>query len=303
MQTHSQKSFGGFAHRYHLEGLTLPSLVALTKERKGYSVDKAKHFLAFQRQINNEMLKHHVIIRNPYTAWFEQGNQSLAQIKAFIVQFSVFSNQFLIAQLHKMIHADTLESMHASKEILANEIGVRFQSHQQQNSPNNQGSTEGSIEGSRFSFSAAHIEWLYNIAKKLDLSFSEIGQPKHGTEATLFFCDELIRLYGGDNYQISQAASYAVENWAAAGFWRQLIQGLQKYNDRTGSDLPLGFFIWHDKIEAQHAAHTQEELEELYFTQNLDEDAFIRYGNEMLDGVAAFWNGLDVQRRELATSH
>jgi indoleamine 2,3-dioxygenase len=32
----------------------------------------------------------------------------------------VFSNQFLIAQLNKMIHAETLESMRASKEILAN---------------------------------------------------------------------------------------------------------------------------------------------------------------------------------------
>ncbi len=303
MQPDPQISLDGFAQRHHLEGLSLPSLTALTEKQDGYSVDKAKHFLTFQRRINNEILKHRIIIRNPYTAWFEQGNQSQAQIKAFIIQFSVFSNQFLIAQLHKMIHADTLESMHASKEILANEIGVRFQSGQQQGSSNDLGSTEGSIDGSYFSFGAAHFEWLYNIAKKLDLSFSEIGQPKHGTQATLFFCNELIRLYGGDNYQSSQAASYAVENWAAAGFWRQLIIGLQKYNKRSGSELPLGFFIWHDKIEAQHAAHTQEELEELYFTQDLDEDAFIHYGNEMLNGVAAFWDGLDEQRRELATTH
>ncbi len=303
MQPHRQKSLDGLAQRHHLEGLTTPSLVALTEEQAGYSIDKAKHFLAFQRRINNEMLKHRVIIRNPYTAWFELGNQNPAQIKAFIIQFSVFSNQFLIAQLHKMIHADTLESMRASKEILANEIGVRFQSDQQQGSPNNQGATEGSVEGSRFSFGAAHFEWLYIIAKKLGLHFSEIGQPKHSTSATLFFCDELIRLYGGDNYQISQAASYAVENWAAAGFWKQLIQGLQTYNDRFSSDLPLGFFIWHDKLEALHAAHTKEELEELYFTQNLDEDAFIHYGNEMLDGVAAFWDGLDEQRQELVATH
>ncbi|MCF6252117.1 MAG: hypothetical protein L3J75_12720 [Methylococcaceae bacterium] len=303
MHLHPQKSLYDLAQQHHLEGLTLPSLLALTKEQEGYSIDKAKRFLAFQGRINNEMLNHQVIIQNPYTAWFEQGDQNPAQIKAFIIQFSVFSNQFLIAQLHKMIHADTLESMHASKEILANEIGVRFQSGQQHENLNNQSSTEGSIDGSRFSFSAAHFEWLYIIAKKLGLSFAEIGQPKHGTHATLFFCNELIRLYGGDNYQISQAASYAVENWAAAGFWKQLIQGLQKYNDQTGLDLPLGFFIWHDKLEAQHAAHTQEELEELYFTQNLDEDAFIQNGNEMLAGVAAFWDGLEVQRQELATTH
>ena len=32
----------------------------------------------------------------------------------------------------------------------------------------------------------------------------------------------------------------------------------------------------------------------------LDEDSFIRYGNEMLDGVTAFWDGLDEQRQEMA---
>lgn len=304
MQAYPQKTLtGGFAQRHHIEGLSLPSLVALAEEQAGYTIDKAKRFLTFQHRINTEMLKHRVIVQNPYTAWFEQGNQSSAQINAFIIQFSVFSNQFLIAQLYKMIHAETLESMRASKEILANEIGVKFQPGQRQDIKNGLDAIEGSVEGGRFAFGAAHFEWLYNMAKKLGLNFAEIGQQKHGTKATLFFCNELIRLYGGDNYQISQAASYAVENWAAAGFWQQLIQGLKKYNLCSGANLPLGFFIWHDKLEVQHAAHTQEELEELYFTQNLDTDAFIHYGNEMLDGVAAFWDGLDEQRRELAVPH
>ena len=61
----------------------------------------------------------------------------------------------------------------------------------------------------------------------------------------------------------------------------------------------VAFFTWHARLEAQHAQHTQEELEELYFTRKLDEDAFIHYSNEMLDGVAAFWDGLDEQRKEL----
>jgi len=39
-----------------------------------------------------------------------------AQVKYFIIQFSVFSNQFLIAQLHKMLNADTIDEMRASKE-------------------------------------------------------------------------------------------------------------------------------------------------------------------------------------------
>ncbi|CAA9892647.1 conserved hypothetical protein [Candidatus Methylobacter favarea] len=297
------KLLTSFAQKHHLEYLTAPSLIALSEGQRGYSLNKAKRFRKFQRRINTELLKHRVIIDNPYTAWFELGDQSLAQIKAFIIQFSVFSNQFLIAQLNKMIHAETLESMRASKEILANEIGVRFKPAAQSNGEGISGLTEGSIEGGVFHFGAGHFEWLYYIAKKLGLSFAEIGQPKHGTGATLFFCNELIRLYGGNDYQISQAASYAVENWAAAGFWRQLIKGFKGFNESTGSNLPLGFFTWHDQLESQHAAHTQEELEELYFTLELDEGGFIHYGNEMLDGVAAFWDGLDEQRRELAAAH
>ena len=186
-----------FAHKHHIEGLTAPSLKAISDGRNEYSFNKAKRLLKFQQRINKELLNHYVITDNRYAAWFEHGNQNLAQIKAFIIQFSVFSNQFLIAQLHKMIHADTLESMRASKEILANEIGVRFKSTRQTSGGDNLGATEGSIEGGIFHFGAGHFEWLHNLALKLDLSFAEIGQPKHGTKPTLFFCDELIRLYGG----------------------------------------------------------------------------------------------------------
>ncbi|MGZ5119602.1 MAG: hypothetical protein ACXWIH_26510, partial [Burkholderiales bacterium] len=112
----------------------------------------------------------------------------------------------------------------------------------------------------------------------------------------LHFCDELIRLYGGESYEISQAASFAVENWAAAGFWKELIGGFRKYNQNHGTHIPAGFFVWHDRVEAQHARHTQEELEEYYFHTAVNEDHFVRYGNEMLDGVAAFWDGLEARR-------
>jgi len=214
------------------------------------------------------------------------------------VQFSVFSNLFLIAQLRKTINADSLESMRASKEILANEIGVVFNAgkttaKQAKGTDPEFVSTEGSVEGGNFRFRAAHFEWLLHMADKLGLGFNDMGKRRHGTATTLFFCDELSRLYGSEDYMTSQAASYAVENWATAGCWDQLVEGFEKYNKRSGDKLPLGFFSWHAKIEAQHAAHTQEELEELYFSRDINEDEFIRRGNEMLDGVAAFWDGLN----------
>jgi len=296
-----------YAEEHRLSGLTVPTLEALTANRTGYSVDKAQRFLAFQRRIDTELLKHRIITDNRYTAWFRQGEQNFEQVRAFIVQFSVFSNQFLVAQLQKTINADSLEGMRASKEILANEIGVVFNAGRKRSAadPGHDAdpelvSTEGTVEGGTFHFRAAHFEWLLRIAGELGLGFKDLGGRRHGTPATLHFCDELIRLYGNENYAIAQAASYAVENWAAAGFWRELIDGLIRYNARTGSNLPLAFFTWHDRLEAQHAQHTQEELEELYFTRAIDEDDFIRYGNEMLDGVAVFWDGLDEQRRALA---
>ncbi|ADE14383.1 conserved hypothetical protein [Nitrosococcus halophilus Nc 4] len=301
-----------FAAKHHLIGLTAPSLQALMEGKSGYSTSKARRFLSFQDRINKELLSHRIILHNRYTEWFKQGEQNLEQVKAFIVQFSVFSNRFLIAQLLKTINADSLESMRASKEILANEIGVVFNPGKRKTQKTldpgretdpNLVSTEGSVEGGIFRFQAAHFEWLLRIAYKLGLGFNDVGKRSHGTQATLFFCDELNRLYGSEDYKVSQAASYAVENWAAAGFWEELIEGFSKFNERTGMALPLAFFTWHSRLEAQHARHTQEELEEIYFTQGIKEDEFIHYGNEMLEGVAAFWEGLEEQRKELAAIH
>ncbi len=295
-----------FAEEQQLLGLTTPSLVALVEARDGYTVGKARRFLRFQQRIDGELLRHPAITSNRYTAWFEKGHQSTEQLRDFVIQFSVFSNQFLLAQLQKTINADTLEGMRASKEILANEIGVVFNkpSHptgQPEGNPDDVTdpelvSTEGSVDGGVFRFRAAHFEWLLRIAAELELSFAQVGRRCCGSKSTLHFCDELIRLYGNENYTISQAASYAVENWAAAGFWDQLVDGFTRFNESNECDLPLAFFSWHSKIEGQHAQHTQEELEELYFARELDEDAFIAYGNEMLDGVAVFWDGLEAQR-------
>lgn len=299
-----------FARQHKLQELSGRSLQSLVNGDAEYTVAKARQFLSFQSRINAELLRHPVITDNKFTSWFSGGTQNVAQIKAFIVQFSVFSNLFLVAQLLKTINADTLEGMRASKEILANEIGVIFNSGGPSlaassvdtgdtNIDPNLVATEGSIEGGRFRYQAAHFEWLLRIAEKLDLTFNDLGKRRHGIESTLFFCDELQRLYGSEDYTISQASSYAVENWAAAGFWDELICGFKKFKACSGRALPLAFFTWHSRIEAQHASHTQEEMEEIYFSRDLEEDQFIRYGNEMLDGVKVFWDGLDEQRRQL----
>ncbi len=298
--THLQQ----FAQKNNLQGLTHATLSHLNDG--SYEMDKAAGFLSFQARINQELLKHQVIVNNPYTHWFANAHLNHAQVKSFIVQFSVFSNQFLVAQLHKMINAETMEEMRASKEILANELGVLFKGNvipnksAQEAESKDLGGIEGSIEGGQFHFRAAHFELLVRMAEQVGLNFQLLGKRSRGRKETLFFCDELIRLYGNEDYQIATAASYAVENWAAAGFWDHLVAGLSCYKDSHHLDkLPLTFFSWHSKIEANHAHHTQEELECFYFNFNVDEDAFIKTGNEMLDGVYAFWRGLNQDRQKL----
>lgn len=267
---------------------------------------------AFLKRVESELLTHRIIQKNEYTDWFQSAKLNLEDVKFFTQQFSVFSNLFIVAQLKKVINAETIEEMRASKEILCNELGTVFkrkvvesdeslknrQTNKEVEGDPDLVNTEGSIDGGVFKFRAAHFEWLLEFAKPLGLTFKDLGKRKHGSTSTLFFTDELERLYGSEDFIIGAGASYAVENWAAAGFWQALVKGLQNFKNESKLPIHLGFFTWHDKVESQHAAHTQEELKEIYFVEGFDEDKFIQTGKEMLEGVAAFWEGLNAERLE-----
>ena len=90
------------------------------------SQQRAGDYRAFLSELETRFMHHPVITANSYCQWFARGNISRDHLRHFITQFSVFSNLFLIAQLKKTINAGSLEAMRASKEILANEIGVIF---------------------------------------------------------------------------------------------------------------------------------------------------------------------------------
>jgi hypothetical protein len=260
----------------------------------------AQGFERFKERLSAEVLTHPVIVANPYTAWFKTGEASPMQARAFLVQFSVFSNEFLVAQLKKMLNAETLEEMRASKEILASEIGVGFRGSG--NADAELGSVEGSVEGGTFHFRAAHFELLVRMARQFGLKFADLGKRRNAIGSTLFFCDELQRLYANEDYAVAAAASWAVENWAAAGFWDELVEGWRRHAARRGmSSFDMGFFSWHARLEANHARHTWQELEEFCARRAVEEDEFVEHANEMLDAVWLFWRGLDDQRRALQT--
>jgi hypothetical protein len=269
-----------------------------------------QRFDAFKQAIERDILQHPVVTANAYSAWFSRAELTLDELRAFTVQFSVFSNQFLLAALNRVINADTLQAARESKEILMNELGViyhnaadggRRASSEAVATVDREGdpalvSTTGSVNGGKFRFEASHFEWLLRFAQPLGLTFDDLGKRRHGTPATLHFCDELFRLYGSDDYNQAMGAAFAVENWAAAGFWKELIAGLERVKATSLPDLPLAFFTWHDRLEDQHKEHVWDELRACYDSPRFHEEPFLAAGVRMLNGVQVFWDGLNEAR-------
>jgi hypothetical protein len=75
----------------------------------------AKNFEAFKQTIECSFMQHPVVTRNGYTAWFAKGEMTPEELRTFTTQFSVFSNQFLLAALNRVINADTLQSARESR--------------------------------------------------------------------------------------------------------------------------------------------------------------------------------------------
>ncbi|GAB4372998.1 MAG: hypothetical protein Kow00121_15860 [Elainellaceae cyanobacterium] len=297
-------------HLLTKSNLTLSPRIEQRLQQGELTPAQVKDFQTFLAEVDRQLLHHRIILQNSYTHWFREGNATDAELRYFIKQFSVFSNQFLIAALQKVINSPSLQQSRASREILLNELGVIYRKAEQpignaialsESDKDRQGdpelvSTEGTVDGGICRFRAAHFEWLVEVAEGVGLHFDEIGQRKQGSPTTLHFCDELIRLYGSDDSSIAEGASFAVENWAAAGFWQELEDGLTQIKKTRHPQLRLAFFTWHNRVEAQHAGHTLEELEQVYFHPEFDPEKFMQGGREILEAIAIFWDGLEHDR-------
>lgn len=273
------------------------------------SATQVDDFESFLHDVDRSFLHHRIVTDNAYTRWFSEGIASDDELRHFVTQFSVFSNQFLIAALQRVINAPTLTEARAAKEILMNELGVIYRrdgasTTQVPPAPadtDREGdpelvSTEGTVDGGLFRFRAAHFEWLLAVGECLGLTFNDLGKRRLASPSTLQFCDELIRLFGNEDGQIAEGASFAVENWAAAGFWQELEDGLLTIKQKRHPRLRIAFFTWHNRVEAQHATHTMEELEGIYFRPDFDRAKFFEGGLEALDAIATFWDGLEDDR-------
>jgi hypothetical protein len=271
-------------------------------------VDKFRQFLD---RVDRDLFHHRIITDNAYTRWFKAGRATDPELVHFVRQFSVFSNQFLVAALLRVINAPTLQQARSAKEILMNELGVIYRRTTSaaaagaraldEEAKDREGdpdlvSTEGTVDGGLCRFRAAHFEWLLAVGETFGLGFDDLGKRRHGRAYTLRFCDELQRLYGSEDDRVAEGASFAVENWAAAGFWQELEDGLLHIKATRLPGLKVAFFTWHNRVEAQHAGHTMEELEEVFFSPRFDESRFFQGAREVLDAIAIFWDGLEDDR-------
>jgi pyrroloquinoline quinone (PQQ) biosynthesis protein C len=243
----------------------------------------------FEEAVARSVNEHPIVRHNAYTSWFSRGEATLEQLRDFTIQFSVFSHLFIEAQLRKCINAPDLQSYRAGKEILMNELGVVF-------------TPSGTVEGGTFHFTAGHFEWLAHFAEALGLTWTQIGKRCHGRPSTLAFCDALMEWYSSSDESTAAGASYAIEHWAAAGFWKELIAGLRLVKANRLPELPLGFWTWHDALEENHAAHTSEELREAFAKPGFSSERFLCAGEAILDAVGGFWNGLEAARRSNSTA-
>jgi hypothetical protein len=293
----------------HADHLALSSRVEERLHRGELTSRQVDDFKEFLDQVDSDLLHHRILTSNAYTHWFIHGEATDSELRHFVRQFSVFSNQFLVAALLRVINASSLQQARAAKEILMNELGVIYHKpghdvrtgRSDEEGKDREGdpelvSTEGTVDGGTFRFRAAHFEWLLAVGQGLGLGFDDLGKRRHGRPYTLRFCDELQRLYGSEDDQLAEGASFAVENWAAAGFWQELEDGLMHIKETRHPQLRLAFFTWHNRVEAQHAGHVMEELEEVFFAPGFSRARFFQGAREVLDAIAGFWDGLEEDR-------
>lgn len=287
-------------------GVTLSeqTLAHLAQGDAGYTMAKARRLVGFKSRLGRELLQHRLLQQNPYMEWFRRGDISVAQLRAFVVQLSVVTNSSVLAMLKKMIEAETLTRMRATKEILLNALGVSYRPAPVKQSGSGKGPTvvsaQGTVDGGTFRHRTAHLEWLVELGAALDLQYEDLGRPHHANPGTLHLTNELFRLYGSGDEQVAMAASYIVKLVGFANIWATALEGLKVYNGRRDTPpVPLNFFEWHHRTEEQRDESAQDTLEEHYFGADLDEDRFIAAGKEMLEAFAQFWDGMEEQRRQL----
>src|SRR5690242_18107758 len=79
------------------------------------TLGQVEDFTDFLGEVDRDLLHHRIITDNAYTRWISRGEATDAELRHFVQQFSVFSNQFLVAALLRVINAPSLAQARAAK--------------------------------------------------------------------------------------------------------------------------------------------------------------------------------------------
>ncbi len=259
-------------------------------------------FDGFWNVVEQDLLRHPVIVSNPYTKKFRLG-PTTEMFVDMVEQFSVFSNHFLPIQCERMVNANTEAGEKGARVILANEIGVALDM------------AKADTDGKIFHHNGAHINWLRGVGSMLGLNPRSLGRWELGSKSTHQFLNELRESYGSRDGNIGAGASFAIETWAAWGigkgpeaesnnFWRELVEGIRMYNERVRKTAGLppvttSFFQYHFDIESVHGANVMEELRETFNDPAFNQKRWFSGGRKALNAIHTFWLGLELNRRRL----
>ena len=227
----------------------------------------------------------------PTRAGSATGKATDAELVHFVRQFSVFSNQFLVAALLRVINAPTLQQARSAKEILMNELGVIYRRTDAERGARAGRRRRG--EGPRGRPRAGqhrgdgrrrHLPVprrpLRVAARRRRGARAGLRRPgqaparpavRRSTSATSCSGSTAARTTRSPRGRASPSRTGPPP---ASG--RSSKTACCTSRQPGCPRLKVAFFTWHNRVEAQHAGHTMEELEDVFFDPEFDETRFFQ---------------------------
>ena len=231
------------------------------------------------------------------TRWFATGEAGSGEVRHLTVQFSVFSHLFVEAQLRKVINAADLDTYRAGKEILLNELGVVFNAGR---TPPPAVDTTRAWSPPRARSTAAASASAPPTSSgscasppRSGLGFADLGKRRHGTPATLFFCDELLR--GLRLRGRVRGRGRELRRRALGG--RRVLEGADRRPARrsrraSARPAPRVLDLARQGRGPARRPHRRRAASRRTSSRGSTRTATSPGASEMLDGVQAFWDGL-----------
>jgi hypothetical protein len=228
-------------------------------------------------EIGAQIICHRIISNNDYLRRFARG-VTFSQARHEVQQFSIFAQNFNVAQSQLVVNARTLEAYWERLKLLLNEMGIPFKN-----------GFEGELTG-KWSPNHVHSSWLLKMAEGLDLAFEDVGKIWLANSGTKAFVDATFRYYASPDPNVQLGSSFAIENWAANNLWTPWLAGMNKLNATLSNKVNVGYLTYHEAEERHHSQATIDELLENFMNDWFDPSKFLEGAKGILDeGVLPYY--------------